>query len=144
MVSPTRASQRRATSCDVRELLAQMIPPTVGVALRRADRHVRDSRNLLEGQAEGVLEHDDTRLLGSDLRKAAVQLAAKLGKIRLTGGVGVRRRAPVLEQRFARTGSLSDGDVAARVHREPVEPGRELRLAAELLDPHAELDECLL
>ena len=35
-------------------------------------------------------------------------------------------------------------DVAAGVDDEPVQPGRELRLAAELLDPHAELRERLL
>jgi len=52
--------------------------------------------------------------------------------------------ADLLRKRLVRPRPLPFTDVAARVDHEPVEPGRELRFAAELADPHAELGECLL
>ena len=111
------------------------------VALRGADGHPGCSGDLFEGQTDRVFQDDNPRLVGRDLTEAAVELAPELGPVGLTGGIGVRRRATILEQRLA---GLTFGHVAASVDRQAVQPRRELRLAAELADPRAELGKCLL
>src|SRR6185312_2168685 len=50
----------------------------------------------------------------------------------------------ILEQRLASTSPLAVPHVSTGVDRQPVQPGRELRLAAELLDLDAELRQRLL
>src|SRR5204863_2212643 len=54
------------------------------------------------------------------------------------------RRALVHLERLVRAGALALGDISARVDDEPVQPGRELRLAAKLLEPHAQLRKRVL
>ena len=68
----------------------------------------------------------------------------KLRESGLPGRVAVARDALVLVQRLAAADALPVGDVQAGVDHQPVEPGRELRLAAELAQPDAQLGERLL
>src|SRR5262249_7152393 len=70
--------------------------------------------------------------------------ARRLGSAGRTLGVAGRRHALVLGQRLRPPLPARLGEVLARVHHQPVQPGRELRLALEL--PHAlhELHERLL
>jgi hypothetical protein len=116
----------------------------VRVALGRADGHTLALRDLLEGQADRVLEHDHARLVGRDACEAAPKLAAQLGQRRLVHRVGVHGGARVVVERLPAARPLARGDVLARIHDEPVQPRRELRLAPELADPDAELREGLL
>ena len=67
------------------------------VALRRPDGHVGGGGDLLERKAERVLQHDHSGLVGRDLRKTAVQLAAELRPVGLSRRIRVRGGAPVLE-----------------------------------------------
>jgi biotin-[acetyl-CoA-carboxylase] ligase BirA-like protein len=77
-------------------------------------------------------------------RELRGQLVAQLRKGRLVRRVCVARDALVLEERLAAAHPLAVGDVEARVDDEPVEPGRELGVAAKLAQPHAELRERFL
>ena len=114
------------------------------VALRRPDGHCGERRDLLEGEVETVLQHDDLRLGGSDPRELAAELAPEIR----TGGrgrrVAVSRDTQILDERLAAADALAVGDVAARVHDQPVQPCREQRIAAKLLDANADLGERLL
>ena len=96
-------------------------------------------------KSKRVLEDDHARLLRRDAGQARAELARAARRAPPPG--------PDPRRRPARSSSGSGsqrrtrwrcGDVAARVDDEPVEPGRELRLAAELAEPHAELRERLL
>src|SRR5215213_2597838 len=58
--------------------------------------------------------------------------------------IGVAGDPLVLQQRLAAAGALARGHVPAGVRDEPVEPGRELRVPAELPQPETELGEGLL
>lgn len=116
----------------------------MGVALRGPNRHAGALRNLFKGQTERILEDDDARMVGSDLAETPVQLAAQLRAVCFLRRIEVGRGAPILEQRLARTGALAVRNVAARIDGEPVQPGRELRLAAKLPDPCAQLRERIL
>ena len=95
-------------------------------------------------RAERVLQNDDARLLGRDLCQAAVQLASQLRPVGLSRRIRVGGRPPILEQRLAGSSPLPVPDVSAGVDRQPVQPGRELRLAPKLLDLDAELRQRLL
>ena len=77
-------------------------------------------------------------------RELRGQLVAELRKGRFTRRVGVARDALVLEQRLAAADALAIGHVVAGVDDQPVEPGRELRVAAELPQPDAQLGQRLL
>ena len=112
--------------------LPQPVAAAVGVALGRADGHPLGARDLLEAEVERVLEHDHPRLRRRDLGQTRTELRAELGQPRRPGRVPVARLARVLVERLAAPRQLPLGDVAARVDRQPVQPGRERRLAAEL------------
>ena len=68
----------------------------------------------------------------------------KLREVGLPGRIALARDALVVEQRLAPAHTLAVGDIPAGVDHEPVEPRRELGLAAELAQPEAELGERLL
>ena len=125
-------------------MLAHAVAAAVRVALRGADRHVDRLRDLLERVAERVLQHDYLRLLRRDTGKRVAQLAAQLRHAGDAVGVAVRSRPQVVRERFVAALGTPLGGVATRVDHEPVQPGRELRVAAELLQPYAELRERLL
>src|SRR2546429_3887706 len=114
------------------------------VALRSPDGHVCGNGDLFERKPERILEDDDAGLLGRDLGEAAVELAPQFRPVSLSRRVRVGGGPSVLEQRLARPGPLTIPDIAARVDRQPVQPGRELRLAAKLLDLDAELRQGFL
>ena len=117
----------------------------VGVALRRADRHPRRRRDLLEREAERILQDEDA---GLGVREAPPG--------RRGGRPGAPRARPrgracargatrdVLVERVVAPRAAPRGNVAARVEREPVQPRRERGLAAELADLHAQLGERVL
>src|SRR5438093_12496713 len=68
----------------------------------------------------------------------------KLCEVCLPGRIALTRNALVVEQRLAAAHALAVCDISAGVDHEPVEPRRELGLAAELAEPDAELGERLL
>ena len=123
-------------------MLAQPRTAAVCVTLRRADRHARGLRDLFERVAERVLQENDLRLLRRDLAERLAELPAELGD------AGVARRVVVgleeLAERLVHACPPALDRVEARVDDEPVQPGRELRAAAELLQPDAHLRERLL
>ena len=88
----------------------------MGVALRGPDRHPGSGGDLLEGEAQRVLQHDDAGLIGRDLGETAAQLAAQLRTIGFAGWIGVGGGATILEQRLARPSALTLRDVAAGIH----------------------------
>ena len=55
----------------------------VCVALGRADRHARRGRDLLEREAERVLQHEDTRLRLGQAGEPVPQACAELGELGL-------------------------------------------------------------
>jgi hypothetical protein len=114
------------------------------MALGRPDRHARGGCDLLERVAESVLEDDHLRLLGRDARQRVAQFLPQLGHADATSRVLLDVRAELVGQRIVDTGALPLGHVATGVDDEPVQPRRELRLAAELLEADAELRQRLL
>ena len=116
------------------------------VALGGSDGQPRRLRDLVERRVERVLERDDARLGGGQLGQARAELAPRLGSGELPRRVAVPRDTRVLEQRLrpalGRPARL--GDVLARVDDQAVQPGRELRVAPELLHAPHELDHRLL
>jgi biotin-[acetyl-CoA-carboxylase] ligase BirA-like protein len=114
------------------------------VALRGSDRHPLAHRDLLEGEAQRVLEDDHARLLLREAGQARPELVPELGEVCLPGRIRVACHALVVEQRLTAAHALAIGDVVAGVDHEPVEPGRELRIAAKLAQPQTELGERLL
>ena len=110
---------------------------------RRAARWPPRSRRT---DVERVLQHDDSRLGRRQLREAAAELEAGLRLRQRAGRIAVRGDTGVLEERLrpARRRPAGLRDVLARVDDEPVQPGRELRLAPELADPLDELRQGLL
>ena len=86
------------------------------VALCGPNGHARARSDLLERQPERVLQHDDARVVRRDLAQTAVQLAAQLRTVGLPRRIEVRRRATILEQRLAGTGTLSVGIAFGFVH----------------------------
>ena len=99
--------------------------------------------DLLEREAERVLQEHDLRLLRRDARRAPCTSSRRSSEC--------RRRAPGRppDCRSSPSGSWTRAfapldDVEARVDDEPVQPRRELGAAAELLQADAELGERLL
>jgi BirA family transcriptional regulator, biotin operon repressor / biotin---[acetyl-CoA-carboxylase] ligase len=115
------------------------------VALGRSDRHARDARDLLVREAEGIPEDDRYALLR---RQAGERLGYLSPHIREEGrarGICLLSRRLVLElERLRLAHALACDAVPAGVDHEPMKPRGELRLAAELAQARAELDERLL
>ena len=116
----------------------------MGVALGGADRHARGRRDLLEREAERVLEHEHARLRGRQPGEAVAEVRAQLGQLGLVVGRATRSHADVLVERVVAARPTARCDVPAGVEGEPVEPGRERCLAAELVELDAELGEGVL
>ena len=78
------------------EQLAHRRAATVRVALRGADRHPGRCRDLLEREAERVLEHEHARLGGRQPGEAVAQVGPQLRELRLHVGAGrgARRESP--------------------------------------------------
>ncbi len=112
------------------------------VALRRADGHAGGFGDLLERVTERVLQQHDLRLLRRHAGERRAQFAAKLGVARLA-----RRIVPRLQM-------LTEGLVGARlsalrcvkasIDDQPMQPRRELRATAELLQAYTDLGKRLL
>jgi len=114
------------------------------VALRRSDRHPGGGRDLLEREAEGVLQHEDTCLRLRQPGEAHAQLGSQLRELGFEVGRPARRNAGVLVERGVAACTSTLRDVPAGVQRQPVEPGGERRFAAELPDLDAEPRERIL
>ncbi len=112
------------------------------VTFRGADRHARGGRDLFERIAECIFQEDDLRLLRRDLAEGRAELAPELGDACVAGRVVVGLE--VLAQRLVHTRPTAFDRVEAGVQDKPVEPRRELRAAAELLQPDAHLRKSFL
>lgn len=114
----------------------------MGVALRRADGHAGRIGDLLERVAERVLQQDDLRLLGRHARKGGAELAPQLG---VAGNVrGILAGLQVIVEGYGRARLAPFRRVETGVDDDPVQPRRELRTAAKLLQADADLGESLL
>ena len=76
----------------------QVLPAAVRVALGRADGHPARGRDLLEREAERVLQHDDPRLLGGEVGKAGAEVGPQFRQRRGPGGSAGCRADVVLER----------------------------------------------
>ena len=76
-----------------RTAASQPGPRSVRVALRRADGHALAAGDFLEAEVERVLEHDDRRLRGRDLRQAGAERGPQLRGLGRARGVAVARLA---------------------------------------------------
>ena len=115
------------------------------VALGRPDGHPGRPRDLLVREAEDVAQHHDRTLVGGEPAERLGEIARKVAEqsgtreIRVLDGRLVAR-----EKRLRRARAMSRLGVAARVDDEPVQPGRELGVAAKLAEARAELHERVL
>jgi biotin-[acetyl-CoA-carboxylase] ligase BirA-like protein len=112
------------------------------MALRRADRHTGRCSDLFERIAERVLQQNDPRLLRGDAGECRAQLAAELGVARVT--CRIVRGLQMVTERFVAARLPALCGVEAGVDDKPVQPRRELRAAAELLQPHTDFCERFL
>ena len=128
-----------------REPLAQRGPARGGRSTWRCRPAARSPSGSPRTRVEGVLQHDHRRLRRPGARRASRRARAASREIapRATGSPsGAGARSSASGSCAARRRAL--GRVAARVHDEAVQPGRELRLAAELRSRTHELRERLL
>ena len=116
----------------------------MGVALGRPDGEARERRDLAEPELERVLQRHHGRLRARQLGEAAAELATRLGAGERGNRVTVTGRAQVGRERLRPAQRAGLRVVLARVDDEPMQPGGECRLAAELPDPDDELRERLL
>jgi BirA family transcriptional regulator, biotin operon repressor / biotin---[acetyl-CoA-carboxylase] ligase len=117
----------------------------VDVALRRPDGHTRDAGDLLVRQPERVAEHHRRPLVLREPGEGSGQVTAHIGELRSARGIALVAGLLVGELEWFRLPQALAGDpVAARVDHQAVQPRRELRLSAELLQAGTELDEGLL
>ena len=116
----------------------------MGIAFGRPDRKSREGGDLGESQVERVLQRHHGRLCLRQLREAAAKLPPRLGAGDRSEGVAVAGGALVGGERLGSAHGPRLRVVLAGVDDEPVQPGRELRLAAELPDPDHKLGERLL
>jgi len=115
------------------------------VRLDGADRHAGDARDLLVGEAEGVPEHDRHALVEREAGEPLEELPPDVAEDREAGRIRVLPGRLLGEiELFRPAETLSGAQVPAGVHNEPVEPGGELGVPAELAQPGAELLERLL
>ena len=144
----SRPNGAAGRSCDVARRSSALAHP-VAAACARGTWRCRPAcpaapRDLLERVPERVLERRSPAPGRARCRRASrtARGAARRCRPRAPG----RRpgRAEIVGERLVRARLLPLGDVAARVDDEPVQPGGELRLAPELLQPDADLGERLL
>ena len=116
------------------------------VALGRPDRNPDRIGNLFERKPERVFEHDHLRLLGRNLAQVAGQLLARFGGEQLADGIAFERmfELELFGERLRTTDALARSRVVTRIDDETMQPGGELRVASELADSLAELDQRLL
>jgi biotin-[acetyl-CoA-carboxylase] ligase BirA-like protein len=126
------------------EALAQPSAATVRMALRGADGHAGRLGDLLEGVAERVLQEHDLCLRWRDVRERVAELASQFGDPGGAVRIVLGRREQIFRQRLMLSRLATLGRVDTRVEDEPVQPGRELRVAPELGQTDAHLRECLL
>ena len=116
----------------------------MGVTLRSADRHSRGGGDLLEREAERILEDENVRLGGGKGREPVTKSGAKLRELGLTIGRRPLRRAGIVVEKIVVLAVPPKCDVPARVQRQTMKPRREGGLAAELAELHTQLGESLL
>jgi hypothetical protein len=114
------------------------------MALGRADGHAGGGRDFLERVAESVPEDDHLGLLVRDAGKRVAELSPELADPYSAGGIVLDVGAELVGQWIVDARPLPLGHVAARIDHQSVQPRRELRLAAELLETDAELRQRLL
>ena len=115
------------------------------VALGRSDRHARDARDLLVREAEGIPEDDRYTLLRRQAGERLGHVSTHIREESRARGICLLSRRLILEREGLRLAhALARDAVPAGVDHQPMEPGGELRLAAELAQARAELDERLL
>jgi BirA family transcriptional regulator, biotin operon repressor / biotin---[acetyl-CoA-carboxylase] ligase len=115
------------------------------VRLGGADRQAGPARDLFVGKVEGVAEDDDGPLVGGETRERVGQVVSEIAEQREAGGIRfLVCRALVGDEQFGGADALARVLVPAGVYDEPVQPGRELRVTAELANLRAELDKRLL
>ena len=101
--------------------------------------------DLLVRHPEHVAENDHEALVRRETSERGGELAALVREQRRPRGIALLARGLVLErERLRLADPLTREAIAARVHDQAMEPGRELRLAAELAQARAQLDERLL
>jgi biotin-[acetyl-CoA-carboxylase] ligase BirA-like protein len=126
------------------EPFAQSRAAAVRMALGGADRHPRRLGDLLEGVAECILQQHDLCLRRRDVGERVAELTSQL---RDSGGalwIVLGCREHVLGQHLVLARLAALGSIDARVEHEPVQPGRELCITAELRQADAHFRECLL
>ena len=126
------------------EPLAQPVAATVRMTLGRPDRHAGGLGDLLERVAERVLEHHDSAPAAARRPRASRRARAGAGHAGRAHRIVLGPRAQVVREGLVQAHRATLGGVTARVDDEPVQPGGELRVAAELLQADAELGESLL
>ncbi len=116
----------------------------MGVGLSCTNGETCGFRDLAEAKVKSILQGDYRRLRARQLGKARAELAPCLGGHCSCGGIAVERRTIVGDERLGATREPCLGEVFARVHDQAVEPGRELRVAAELPESHDEFCQSVL
>jgi hypothetical protein len=103
------------------------------------------SRDLLVREIECVTEDDDGTLVGREARKRLGKVVTEVTDHGKASGIRfLARRAFVGDERFSESSAFARVLVSARVDDQAMEPGSELRVAPELTDLRAELDQRLL
>ena len=116
----------------------------MGVTLGGADRHPGGGGDLLEREAEGVLENENACLGCGQGSETVTKAGAELRELCLTGRRRAFRRTNVVLEEIVAPGVPTQCNVPARVHRQPMKPRRECRLAAEPTQADAELGKRFL
>jgi len=114
------------------------------VALGGTHRHARGFRDLLEREAESILEHQHAGLAGGEPGESGAELGPELGELRLVCRAAVGSDAHVLVERHEAATAAPLHEIAACVHGETVQPGRECRFPTELADLGTELGQRVL
>jgi hypothetical protein len=116
----------------------------MGVGLSSTNGKTCRVGDLTEAEVESILEGDDRRLGARQLREARAQLAARLGSDGRGGRIAIDRRSIIGDELLRASREPRLREVLARVDDKPVQPGCELRIAAELAESNDELRERIL
>lgn len=114
------------------------------VALGGADRHAGSGRDLLEREAESVLQHENAGLGGGEPCQAGAKVRPELRELGLEIGCGAGGDPHVFLERIVSPAAAALHNVTAGIDREPVQPRRESGLAAELAELRAQLRKGVL